>query len=179
MGWGRFRTSVGIARIWSPCASCGLSIRSITCKRYRPGKCSLQIFLRFAKAVRDFGVWPATYSLSSINAWLLSLIVSALRVSLLLRAIPCLGITAAFDFMPHLLAAAPTTVPAGILLPSCLIHFFAIVRQPRRTGEHGSRTRVRRKQTNATVGQNKLANLIRVCHAAGFQKIETPVPLAI
>src|SRR5579864_1929658 len=56
MGWGRLRTSVGMARIWSPCASCGVFTRSITWSSKRPSRCSLQIFLKFASAVSDLGV---------------------------------------------------------------------------------------------------------------------------
>ena len=37
-----------------------LSSRSITSIRYRPARCSSQIFRRFANARSAFGVWPAT-----------------------------------------------------------------------------------------------------------------------
>src|SRR5687767_6830167 len=60
-GEGSFRTRVGIARIWSPRDSFGFSNRSTTCILYRPARCSLQIFLRLAKAATDLGVCPATY----------------------------------------------------------------------------------------------------------------------
>src|SRR5579859_944248 len=65
IGAGNFRTSVGIARIWSFRASCGVFTKSITSRRYRPSRCSPQIFFRFASAASDFGVCPATYSRNS------------------------------------------------------------------------------------------------------------------
>src|SRR4029450_371208 len=60
IGWGRFLTQVGMAMIWSPRANWGFSSRSINSMRYLSARCSAQIFLRFAKAVIDFGVCPAT-----------------------------------------------------------------------------------------------------------------------
>src|SRR5258708_38587221 len=65
IGSGSFRTSVGIARIWSFCASCGVFTRSITCNSYCPSRCSAQIFFRFASAASDLGVCPATYNRNS------------------------------------------------------------------------------------------------------------------
>src|SRR5258708_3144814 len=67
IGSGSFRTSVGIARIWSFCASCGVFTRSITCSSYCPSRCSAQIFFRFANAASDLGVCPATYNRSSTS----------------------------------------------------------------------------------------------------------------
>src|SRR5262245_55660464 len=64
IGVGRFLTNVGIATIWSPRASWGFFRRSINSMRYLSAKCSEQIRLRFAKALTDFGVCPATYSRS-------------------------------------------------------------------------------------------------------------------
>src|SRR4030043_1403277 len=61
-GSGSFLTSVGMAIIWSPLASCGFFRRSITSMRYFPARCSSQIFFKLAKAVIDFGVCPATYN---------------------------------------------------------------------------------------------------------------------
>ena len=49
-GSGSLRTSVGIARIWSPSASWGFFIRSTTSISYRPARCSSQIFFRLARA---------------------------------------------------------------------------------------------------------------------------------
>src|SRR5215216_539222 len=65
MGWGNFRTNVGMARIWSPLANWGCLSRSMTSMWYCPAKCSSQIFFRFAKAARLLGVCPATYSRNS------------------------------------------------------------------------------------------------------------------
>src|SRR5262245_35314157 len=65
IGVGRFLTRVGIATIWSPRASWGFCRRSINSMRYLSAKCSEQIRLRFAKALTDFGVCPATYSRST------------------------------------------------------------------------------------------------------------------
>src|SRR4030043_739038 len=60
-GSGSFLSSVGMAIIWSPLASWGFFKRSIPSMRYFPARCSSQIFFKLAKAVIDFGVWPATY----------------------------------------------------------------------------------------------------------------------
>src|SRR5262249_24168327 len=65
IGVGRFLTRVGMATIWSPRASWRFSRRSINSMRYLSDRCSEQIFLRFAKAITDFGVCPATYSRST------------------------------------------------------------------------------------------------------------------
>ena len=58
-GGGSLLTSVGMAMIWSPLASCGFSIKSTTSMRYLPLSLSSQIFLRLAIAAMEFGVWPA------------------------------------------------------------------------------------------------------------------------
>jgi len=63
-GCGNFRTRVGMARIWSPAASCGCLTRSTTSILYRPARCCSQIFFRLAKAATDRGVCPATYKRS-------------------------------------------------------------------------------------------------------------------
>ena len=61
-GVGSFRIRVGTAMIWWSFASCGFFRRSMTSIVYWHSRCSSQIFLRFSKAVREFGVCPATYS---------------------------------------------------------------------------------------------------------------------
>src|SRR5690242_9709784 len=52
-GTGSLRTSVGMARIWSPLESWGRSAKSITSIIYRPLRWISQIFFKFENAVSD------------------------------------------------------------------------------------------------------------------------------
>jgi hypothetical protein len=60
IGSGSFRTSVGIATIWSSRASFGLRTRSMTSISYWPGRCFSHSRFRLSIAAIDFGDWPAT-----------------------------------------------------------------------------------------------------------------------
>jgi len=60
IGIGTRRTSVGVARIWSPFARSGLLARSMVVMRNRPFRWVSQMLLRFAMAARDLGVSSVT-----------------------------------------------------------------------------------------------------------------------
>jgi len=57
---------VGMARIWSPAASCGCLTRSTTSILYRPARCCSQIFFRLAKAATDRASVPRHISAVAI-----------------------------------------------------------------------------------------------------------------
>lgn len=99
IGSGTLRTRVGMANIWSPSANWGCSSKSITSMRYCPCRCSSQYFFKLLRAVTDFGVFPATYSLSSHFLSCSSIILIYYRFFSRLPHLPLYGLNARDYFL--------------------------------------------------------------------------------
>ena len=80
----------------------------------------------------------------------------------------------------HRALAFQFELPALHFLLAQRLHGFLLrlLHQPRRAGQHAARTDVHIPQFHAVIGQQELADLVRVRHAARFQDVHAAIALA-